>query len=61
MQIDTALNGVSRLFLDTAPVIYEIERNPEFVNVEDKIRKLIEALLQFDPATQVAMIRYAEN
>lgn len=37
MQIDTALNGVSRLFLDTAPVIYEIERNPEFVNVVDPI------------------------
>lgn len=37
MQIDEALSGVSRLFLDTAPVIYVVERNPQFVNVVDPI------------------------
>lgn len=37
MQIDEALDGVSRLFLDTAPVIYEVERNPHFVEVIDPI------------------------
>lgn len=30
MQIDTALEGVSSLFLDTAPIIYAVEQNPEF-------------------------------
>ncbi|MDZ8186866.1 MAG: hypothetical protein RMX96_18695 [Nostoc sp. ChiSLP02] len=28
MRISDALSGVSRLFLDTAPVIYFVERNP---------------------------------
>jgi predicted nucleic acid-binding protein len=37
MQIDKALSGVSRLFLDTAPVIYAVERNPQFVNVVDPV------------------------
>ena len=37
MQIDAALAGVSQLFLDTAPVIYLVERNPQFVAVVDPI------------------------
>jgi predicted nucleic acid-binding protein len=37
MQIDEALEGVSRLFLDTAPVIYFVERNPQFVAIVDPI------------------------
>jgi hypothetical protein len=28
MSIDTALMGVTRIFLDSAPVIYLVERNP---------------------------------
>ncbi len=35
MKISDALNGVSRLFLDTAPVIYFVERNPQFVDLID--------------------------
>jgi predicted nucleic acid-binding protein len=31
MKIAAALIGVKRLFLDTAPVVYFIERNPEFI------------------------------
>lgn len=30
-------SGVSRLFLDTAPVIYFVERNPQFVDLVDPI------------------------
>ncbi len=37
MKIDAALAGVSRLFLDTAPVIYFVERNPGFVDRVDPI------------------------
>lgn len=37
MQIEAALAGVSRLFLDTAPVIYFVERNPQFVAIVDPI------------------------
>ncbi|MBD2198194.1 MULTISPECIES: type II toxin-antitoxin system VapC family toxin [Calothrix] len=37
MQISDALTGVSRLFLDTAPVIYFVERNPQFVDLVDPI------------------------
>ncbi|MDZ8263377.1 type II toxin-antitoxin system VapC family toxin [Nostoc sp. ChiQUE01b] len=32
-----ALARVSRLFLDTAPVIYFVERNPQFVDLVDPI------------------------
>lgn len=37
MQVEDALEGVSRLFLDTAPVIYEVERNPAFTAIVDPI------------------------
>ncbi|EDZ92545.1 MAG: hypothetical protein P5702_20965 [Limnospira sp. PMC 1291.21] len=30
MRIDEALSGVSRLFLDTSPVVYFVEENPDF-------------------------------
>ncbi len=43
MNINDALVGVSRLFLDTAPVIYFVERNPHFVNLIDPIFELLEA------------------
>lgn len=32
MKIEAALVGVTRLYLDTAPVIYLVERNPQFFN-----------------------------
>jgi predicted nucleic acid-binding protein len=31
MKIEEALIGVKRLFLDTAPVVYFVEQNPEFI------------------------------
>jgi predicted nucleic acid-binding protein len=31
MKIEAALRGVNRLFLDTAPVVYFVEQNPEFI------------------------------
>lgn len=31
MKVDDALDGVTRLFLDTAPVIYYVEANPRYV------------------------------
>jgi hypothetical protein len=42
MRISDALAGVSRLFLDTAPVIYFVERNPQFVDFVDPIFERLE-------------------
>jgi len=33
MKIDEALSGVSWLFLDTAPVVYFVEENPDFLPI----------------------------
>jgi len=43
MRIEEALTGVSRLFLDTAPVIYFVERNPQFVEQVDPIFNRLES------------------
>ncbi|WP_341527033.1 PIN domain-containing protein [Nostoc sp. UHCC 0302] len=43
MRISDALGGVSCLFLDTAPVIYFVERNPQFVDLVDPIFDRLEA------------------
>ncbi|MBW4613738.1 MAG: PIN domain-containing protein [Desmonostoc vinosum HA7617-LM4] len=43
MRISDALARVSRLFLDTAPVIYFVERNPQFVDLVDPIFDRLEA------------------
>ncbi|TVR04082.1 MAG: type II toxin-antitoxin system VapC family toxin [Phormidium sp. GEM2.Bin31] len=43
MKIETALAGVSRLFLDTAPIIYFVERNPSFVDRVDSIFERFES------------------
>ena len=48
MQIEEALAGVSRLFLDTAPVIYFVERNPEFVDRVDPIFDRLESLTDLE-------------
>ncbi len=32
MKIEEALRGVNRLFLDTAPVVYFVEQNAEFID-----------------------------
>lgn len=33
MRIDEALQGVTRLFLDTAPVIYYVEKHPTYLDL----------------------------
>ncbi|BBD64825.1 PilT protein domain protein [Nostoc commune NIES-4072] len=43
MKISDALANVSRLFLDTAPVIYFVERNPQFVDLVDPIFERLSA------------------
>jgi predicted nucleic acid-binding protein len=37
VKVADALSNVGRLFLDTAPVIYYVERNPSFVPVVDDV------------------------
>jgi len=43
MRISDAVVGISRLFLDTAPVVYFVERNPQFVDLVDPIFDRLEA------------------
>jgi predicted nucleic acid-binding protein len=43
VKLDVALEGVSRLFFDSAPVIYFFERNPSYVAVLRSIFRYIEA------------------
>ncbi len=43
MKIAAALQGVTRLFLDTAPVIYYVERNPTYAARVDDIFDRIDA------------------
>ena len=43
MKISDALANVSRLFLDTAPVIYFVERNPQCVDLVDPIFERLSA------------------
>lgn len=37
VKVADALQGVARLFLDTAPVVYYVERNPQYTTVTDDI------------------------
>jgi predicted nucleic acid-binding protein len=43
MNVEVALQGVTRLFLDTAPVIYHVERAPRYVRVVDYIFDRLDA------------------
>jgi predicted nucleic acid-binding protein len=43
MKIADALRGMTRLFLDTAPVIYFVERNPNYAALVDEIFDRIDA------------------
>ena len=43
MKVADALRSVTRLFLDTAPVIYYVERHPQYVPVVDDIFDRIDA------------------
>jgi len=43
MTVTDALRGVSRLFLDTAPVIYYVERNPAYLPLVQVVFQKIDA------------------
>jgi predicted nucleic acid-binding protein len=43
VKVSDALQGVSRLFLDTAPVIYHLEKNPSYLAVVTQIFTQIDA------------------
>jgi predicted nucleic acid-binding protein len=43
LKVNAALQGVARLFLDTAPVIYYVERNPAYTALVDDIFDRIDA------------------
>ncbi len=34
MRLEDALSGVTRLFLDTAPVVYFVEEHPTFLPID---------------------------
>jgi hypothetical protein len=42
IKVETALKGVTKLFLDTAPVIYFVEANPNYLQVVESIFDKIE-------------------
>ena len=43
MKFEEAFNGVKRVFLDTAPVIYYVEQNAYFLSIANRIfEELIE-------------------
>jgi predicted nucleic acid-binding protein len=56
MRIEEALTGVNRLFLDTAPVIYFVEQNPEFI---DRVEPIF-ARLDLDIIGVVSAVTLAE-
>ena len=43
MKLQTAFQNVSRVFLDTAPVIYYVEKNPKYFDVVNRIFEGIDA------------------
>jgi predicted nucleic acid-binding protein len=46
VKLDEVLSGVTRLYLDTAPVIYLVERNPQFFDrVRDVFQRVDEGRL----------------
>ena len=42
VKIDTALQAIHRLYLDTAPLIYYVEEHPNYIVKMDRIIDLIE-------------------
>lgn len=42
MSIDDALHGTTRLFIDTAPLIYLIERHPVYFPVVQEVARRID-------------------
>jgi predicted nucleic acid-binding protein len=56
MRVEEALTGVKRLFLDTAPVVYFVEQNPEFI---DRVEPIF-ARLDLDIIGVVSAVTLAE-
>jgi predicted nucleic acid-binding protein len=56
MTIEETLRGVKRLFLDTAPVVYFVEQNPEFIG---RVEPIFERL-DLDIVGVVSAITLAE-
>jgi predicted nucleic acid-binding protein len=42
MKVETSLQGVTRLFIDTAPAIYYVERNPTYFDIVNLIFEQID-------------------
>ena len=45
MTLSDAFDGVARLFLDTAPVIYYVERNPAYLDIVDGAFRHIDQMM----------------
>jgi predicted nucleic acid-binding protein len=54
MHVDQALQNIARLFLDTAPLIYFVERNPDYTAVVDLIFEHFES--DITPVVGVATV-----
>lgn len=57
MKLEEALAGVTRLYLDTAPVIYLVERNPQFF---DQVRSVFQSVDDGDLTVVASPITLAE-
>jgi predicted nucleic acid-binding protein len=58
MQVDQAVNGIKRLFLDTAPVIYYVERHPKYAPL---VQPIFQRLSQGDFEAVTSPITLAET
>ncbi|MEC4807435.1 MAG: PIN domain-containing protein [Jaaginema sp. PMC 1080.18] len=57
MKLDEALEGVKRVFLDTAPVIYFVEEIPDFVEV---VQVVIDKLIAGEIEAVISPVTFAE-
>jgi predicted nucleic acid-binding protein len=57
VKVSAALQGVSRLFLDTAPVIYLVEKNPAYLDV---VRDIFTAIDNGQLAAMTSPVTLAE-
>ncbi len=57
VNLDEALAGVKRIFIDTAPVIYFVEDNPDFVEV---VQVVINKLMAREIEAVISPVTFAE-
>ncbi|MFP4103026.1 hypothetical protein [Coleofasciculus sp.] len=57
VKLDEALAGVKRIFIDTAPVIYFVEDNPDFVEV---VQVVINKLMAREIEAVISPVTFAE-